>query len=115
MTTQLIAPSHPAQPPARPPPAHPHRRRHRRRRRALATGSYLATTTIGPDTTPPTPATGTDVNLSAQTQRELNQSIAGQYGSRSAADAVVNPSAQTMRELHQSIVGQYGSRSGAPS
>ena len=109
MTTQLVAPSHPA-------PA-----RHRRIRTAaaiagvaaLAATGYVAGTTSGPDTTAPTLATGTDVSLSAETQRVLNRSIAGQYGSRSAATAVVNPSAQTMRELNRSIVGQYGSRSGA--
>ena len=73
----------------------------------IATG-YVASATSGPDTTAPTPTTGTDVSPSAQTQRVLNRSIAGQYGSRSAAAAVVNPSAQTMRELNRSIAGQYG-------
>ena len=107
MTSQPIASSRPAPSPAR----------HRRIRAAaaiaaiaalIATGGYLATTTIGPDAAPPTPATGTDVNPSAQTLRELHQSIAGQYGSQSAAGAVVNPNAQVRRELHQSIAGQYG-------
>jgi len=109
VTTQLIAPSRPA-------PA-----RHRRIRSAvaiagvtaLAAAGYVAGTTSGPDTTSPTRATGTDVNIIAQAQRELNRSIAGQYGSRSAAAAVVNPSAQTMRELNRSTIGQYGSRSAA--
>ena len=112
MTTQPIASSRPA-------PSVPGSARHRRIRAAaaitavaalIATGGYLATTTIGPDAAPPTPAAGTDVNPSAQTLRDLHQSIAGQYGSRSAAGAVVNPSAQTLRELRQSIAGQYGNR-----
>ena len=109
MSTQLVAPSHTA-------PA-----RHRRIRTAaaiagvatLAAAGYVSSTTSGPDTTAPTRATGTDVSLSAETQRVLNRSIAGQYGGRSAAAAVVSPSAQTMRELNRSIVGQYGSRSEA--
>ena len=111
MTTQPIA----SQPPRAP-------ARHRRIRTAaaiagvaalIATGGYVATTTIGPDTAPPTPAAGTDVNPSAQVRRELHQSIAGQYSSRPAAGTVVNPSAQMRRELHQSIAGQYGSRPAA--
>ena len=81
MSTQLVAPSHTA-------PA-----RHRRVRTAaaiagvaaLAAGGYVSSTTSGPDTTAPTRATGTDVNLSAETQRVLNRSIAGQYGGQSAA------------------------------
>ena len=108
MTSQPIASSRPA-------PG-----RHRRIRTAaaitaiaalIAAGGYLATVTIGPDTAPPTPATGTDVNPSAQTLRDMLQSIAGQYVSQSAAGADVNPSAQTLRELHQSIAGQYVSQS----
>jgi hypothetical protein len=39
---------------------------------------------------------------------DLHQSIAGQYGSQSAAGAVVSPNAEVRRELHQSIAGQYG-------
>jgi hypothetical protein len=109
MTARLIASSRPA--PGAPGPA-----RHRRIRTAaaiaalIATGGYLATTTIGPDAAPPAPATGTgtDVNPSAQTLRELYQSITGQYGSRSAPDATVNPNAQVRRELRESIAGQYG-------
>ena len=109
MTTQLVAPSHTA-------PAH-----HRRIRTAaaiagvaaLAAAGYVSSTSSGPDTTAPTRATGTDVSLSAETQRVLNRSIAGQYGSKSAAAAVVNPSAQTMRELNRSTIGQYSSRSAA--
>ena len=115
MTSQPIASSRPAPSPAR----------HRRIRTAaaiaaiaalIATGSYLATTTIGPDTAPPTPATGTDVNPSAQTLRDMHQSVAGQYGNQSAAGTVVNPSAQTLRELRQSVAGQYGNQAApAPS
>ena len=91
--------------------------RHRRIRTAaaiaavaalIATGGYVATTTIGPDDTPSTPVTSTDVNASAQVRRELHQSVAGQYGSRPTAGAVVNPNTQVRRELHQSIAGQYG-------
>jgi hypothetical protein len=112
VTSQPIASSRPAR--SAPSPA-----RHRRIRTAaavaiaalIATGGYLATTTIGPDATPRTAATAVDVNPSVQTQRELNQSIAGQYGTQSTAGTVVNPSAQTLRELHRSIAGQYGSRS----
>ena len=109
MTTQPIAASRSA-------PSH-----HRRIRTAaaitaiaalIATGSYLATTT-GPDAASPTPATGTEVNPSAQTLRDLYQSIAGQYGSQAAAGGVVNPSAQTLRELRTSIAGQYGGHSAA--
>jgi hypothetical protein len=115
MTTQLITPSRPAA--NAPGPA-----RHRRIRTAaavagvaalIATGGYIATTTIGPDAIPRTAATGTgtDVNPSAQALREMHQSIAGQYGSQSAAGTVMNPSGQALREMHQSIAGQYGSRS----
>ena len=76
MTTQLVAPSRPA-------PA-----RHRRIRTAaaiagvaaLAATGYVAGATSGPDTTAPTRTTSTDVNPSAQVQRELNRSVAGQYG-----------------------------------
>jgi hypothetical protein len=75
----------------------------------IATGGYVATTTIGPDAIPPTSATSADVNPSAQALRELHDSVAGQYGSRSAADATVNPSARVTRELRQSVAGQYGS------
>ena len=105
MTTQLITPSRPGT------------ARHRRIRIAaaiasiavlIATGGYIATTTIGPDATPRTTVTGTDVNPSAQTLGELRQSIAGQYGSRSAPNATVNPSAQVRRALRQSVAGQYG-------
>jgi hypothetical protein len=48
------------------------------------------------------------VSPSAQTLRDLHQSIAGQYGSQPAAAAVLNPNAQKLRELRQSIAGQYG-------
>ena len=110
MTTQPIASNRPAPSPAR----------HRRIRTAaaitaiaalIATGGYIATTTIGPDAAPPTPAAGTAVNPSAQTLRDMHQSIAGQYGNRFASGATVNPNAEVRRELHQSITGQYGSRS----
>ena len=103
MTTQRIASSRPALKP------------HRRIRTAaavtgvaalIAAGGYLATT-IGPDAATPTPAADTDVTPSAQTLRELRQSIAGQYGNQFAATPV-NPSAQTLRALRQSIPGQYG-------
>jgi hypothetical protein len=113
MTTQPIASSHPA--PSAPDPA-----RHRRIRTAaaitgvaalIATGSYLATTIIGPDTAPPTPAAGTDVNPSAQTLRDLHQSIAGQHGGQAAPGTTVSLNAQVQRELHQSVAGQYRSRS----
>ncbi len=111
MTTQPIASSRPA-------PRVPGTARHRRIRAAatatmtalIATGGYLATRTTGPDTTQPTPTTGTEVNPSAQTLRDMYQSIASQYGSRPAAGAVVNPSAQTLRDMHQSVAGQYGSQ-----
>jgi hypothetical protein len=115
MTTRHIASSRPAA--SAPDPA-----RHRRIPTAaaiaaiaalVASGGYLATTHIGPDATPPTAATGTELNPSAQTLRELHQSVAGQYGARSAPGTTVNPSAQTRRELHQRIAGQYGSRPAA--
>jgi len=90
MTTQPIASSRPA--PSAPGPA-----RHRRIRTAaaitataalIAIGSYLAATT-SPDVVPLTPAAGidTDVNSSAQTLRDMHQSVAGQYASRPAASA----------------------------
>jgi hypothetical protein len=78
----------------------------------IAGGSYVATTTLGPDSIP---TTGTDVNPSAQTLRELRESVAGQYGSHSAARHVVNPNAQTLSELRDSVAGQYGSQSAAPA
>jgi len=104
MATQLVAPSRPAL------------TRHGRIRTAaaiagvaaLAATGYVAGTTIGPDTSAPTRATSTDVNPSAQVQRELNRSVAGQYGSGSAAGSVVNPTAQVQRELRASVAGQYG-------
>jgi hypothetical protein len=74
----------------------------------IAVGSYLASTT-GDDTAPPGPAISTRVKPSDQTLREMHQSIAGQYGSQSAAGAVVNPGTQVRRELRQSIAGQYRS------
>jgi hypothetical protein len=77
----------------------------------IAAGGYLATTTIGPDAIPPAPAiTVTEVNPSAQTLRDMRQSIPAQYGNRSATGDVVDPSTETLRELQQSITGQYGSR-----
>jgi hypothetical protein len=72
----------------------------------IAAGGYLATTTNGPDAAPPAQA-GTGVNPNPQVLRELHESIAGQYGSRSTVGGV-NPSAQTRRELRESIAGQYG-------
>jgi hypothetical protein len=107
MTTQPIASSRPAPGPAR----------HRRPRTAaaiatvaalIATGGYLAATTIGPDAAPPTPAAGIDVNPSGQTLRDLHQSIAGQYGGQAAPGTTVNPNAQTLRDLRENVVGQYG-------
>ena len=92
-------------------------RRHRRIRTAaaiaavaalIATGGYLATTTIGPDATPPTPATGTDVNPSAQTLRDCARASPASTAANAAADATVNPNAQVRRELRESIAGQYG-------
>ena len=74
----------------------------------IAAGSYLATTTIGPDSTPTAAPTGAAVNPSAQALSELRASVAGQYGSQSATGAVVNPGAQVLREMHQSIARQYG-------
>jgi hypothetical protein len=110
MTSQPIASSRPAT--SAPGPA-----RHQRIRTTaaitataalIAAGGYLATTTNGPETAPT--AAGADVNPSAQTMRDLHQSVASQYGSQSAAGTAVNPSAQTMRELRQSIAGQYRNR-----
>jgi len=112
MTTHSIASSRPA-------PRVPGAGRHRRIRAAaasatitalIATGGYLATTTTGRDATRPTPTTGTEVNPSAQTLRDMLQSVASQYGNRPAAGAVVNPSAETVRDMHQSVAGQYGSQ-----
>ena len=109
-------PAHRFQPPRPQRPA-----RHRRIRTAaaiaaiaalIATGGYLATTTIGPDAAPPTPAAGTEVNPSAQTLRELHQSIAGQYGSQSAPDAIVNPSAQCARAARASPASTAADRAG---
>jgi hypothetical protein len=101
---------------SRPAPSAPGPTRHRRIRIAavtgvaalIAAGSYFATTNIGPDTAPPTPAAGAVVNPGAQVRRELHQSIAGQYASQSAAGTGVNPSARTLRDMHKSIAGQYG-------
>jgi len=107
MTSQPIASSRPAPTPVR----HPRIRTGAAAATIAAlivTGGYLATTTIDPDAIPRTAANTTDVNPSAQTQRELHQSIAGQYGSQSAAGTVVNPNAQTLRDLHASVAGQYG-------
>jgi hypothetical protein len=74
----------------------------------IAAGGFLATTTNGPDTASPRSSAGTEVNPSAQTQRELHQSVAGQYGNHSAQDAAVNPSVQVRRALRDSIAHQYG-------
>ena len=109
MSTQLITPSRPA-PSA---PGSGHRRIHAAAAAVaalIAIGGYLAIATIGPDATPRTARTGTEVNPSAQALRELHQSVAGQYASRSAAAAVVNPSAQARREMHETIAGQYRSQ-----
>ena len=93
-------------------------RRYRRTRNAaaitasvaalIATGGYVATTTIGPDAVPRISATGAEVIPSAQTRRELRESVVGQYGNRSASHATVNPSARVTRELRDSVAGQYG-------
>jgi len=110
MTTQLITPSPPA-----PSGAGPARHRGIRAAAAvagvaavIAAGGYFATTTIGPDAVSPTSASETVGNLSAQAQRELQHSIAGQYGSRPGAGTVGSLGAQARRELQQSIAGQYG-------
>jgi hypothetical protein len=115
MPTQLITPS-------RLGPSAPGRARHRRIHTAaaiagvaalIATGGYLAMTTIGPDTAPPSPRTGTVVNPTSQAQREMHRSITGQYASRPAAGTLVNPNVQAQREMHRSITGQYASRPAA--
>src|SRR3954469_20468244 len=77
----------------------------------IAAGGYVATT-IGPDSIPTAAPKGAEVNRSAKAMRELRESVAGQYGSQSAAGAV-NSSAGVLRELHHSIAGQYGSQSAA--
>ena len=77
----------------------------------VAAGSYLATTTIGPDSIPTAAPTGAAVNPSAQALSELRESVAGQYGSQSVTGAAVNPSAHALSELRASVAGQYGSRS----
>jgi hypothetical protein len=83
----------------------------------IAAGGYGAVALVGSDAQPPQsvpaqrspPATvPTD-----QALRELDQSIAGQYGHQSAANATVTPSAQALRELDKSIAGQYGHQSAA--
>ena len=76
----------------------------------IAAGSYLATTTIGPDSIPTAAPTGAAVNPSAQALSELRESVAGQYAAPSATGAVVNPRPQALRELQRSIAGQYGTR-----
>ena len=107
MTTQPIASSCPA-------PRVPGAGRHRRMLAAatitalIATGGYLATTTTTPDATRRTPTTGTEVNPSAQTLRDMHQSVAGQYDSQAVADATMHPDAQVRRELRESVAGQYG-------
>ena len=84
MTIQPIAASRPA-------PRAPGAARHRRVRAAAATaaitaliagGGYLATTRTGPDATRPTPTTGTEINPSAQTLRDMHES------GKSAADDI---------------------------
>jgi hypothetical protein len=109
---QLVRGSTSSRRPGAPGPA-----RHRRIRTAagiigvtalVAGGGFLATATNGRDAVSPTSAAGSEVNPSAQTLRELHQSVAGQYGNRSAQDAAVNPSVQVRRALHDSIAGQYG-------
>jgi hypothetical protein len=74
----------------------------------IAAGGVLVSVGDSPDTAPPAPAAATDVNPSAQTLRELRESIAGQYGSRPAPEDTINPSARVRRELRESIAGQYG-------
>jgi hypothetical protein len=100
----------------RPVPPSVGRSRHRRLRGAaaivgvavaIASGGYVAATTVGPDSVP---ATGTDVNRNNQALRELRDSTAGQYGSRSATQTTVNRSAQALRDLRASLAGQYGAR-----
>src|SRR3954451_11345526 len=109
MSSQPIASGRPAPSPHGP-------ARHRRIRTAaiaavaalIATGGYLATTTTGPDATLLTPTTGTEVNPSAQTLRDMHQSIASQYGTQAVANATMQPNAQARRKLRESITGQYG-------
>jgi hypothetical protein len=79
----------------------------------IAAGSYLATTTIGPDSIPTAAPTGAAVNPSAQALSELRESVAGQYASQSTAGAIVNPSAHALSALRASVAGQYASQSTA--
>ena len=48
------------------------------------------------------------MNPSAETLRDMHQSVAGQYDSQAVANATMHPNAQVRRELRESIAGQYG-------
>jgi hypothetical protein len=93
-------------------------RRHRVRNTAvvagvamvIAAGGYAATNTFGPDAhEAPLPASQS-VPAADSVRQEMHQSVAGQYGSRSAGGDAVQPSAPVLDELHQSTAGQYGGR-----
>jgi hypothetical protein len=86
----------------------------------IAAGGYGATTTFGPDAQPAA-ATSQSVVSREQALRELDQSLAGQYGSAQSQSAPavtqpsgpgaanVAPSKRAMKDLGTSVAGQYGS------
>jgi hypothetical protein len=93
---------------------HPSRHRHLRAAAAItgvaaliATGGYVAGTTVGTDSRPPTTAAASQAVPRVQALRDLRASVAGQYGSRPTANTTLHPSAQALREFRESAAGQY--------
>ena len=107
MTTQQIAPSHPAD-----------QIGYRRIRTAaasagvavlIATGGYLAITTIGPDAARPTPRP--PAPTCAPVPRRCASCARASPASTAAdprPDVTVNPNTQVRLDMRKSIAGQYG-------
>jgi hypothetical protein len=67
----------------------------------IAVGGFAATNTFGPDAYDP------PVAPSDSTMRDLQLSVAGQYGS--ARSEAVRAGERVLQELQRSVAGQYGS------
>ena len=73
----------------------------------IATGGYMATTTVGADAYPAA-TTGDEIDPSEQVMRELNQVIRALYGPQPSA--AIAPLHRVRRELDQTVRGLYGPR-----
>ena len=74
----------------------------------IATGGYMATTTVGADAYP-TAAAGDEIAPSEQVMRELNEVIRALYGPQTSPE--IAPRHRIRRDLNQTVRGLYGPRS----